>query len=124
VENPDVVIVLDPTLLEGVNVCEGLSDDGVLIVNTNESPKEIRARCGMAKGKVYTVAATDISLRELKRNIPNTPMIAALVTVTGILKLDAVIENFRKKYADKFRPEVIEANVRAMQTAGEQVKSE
>jgi pyruvate ferredoxin oxidoreductase gamma subunit len=124
IENPDVVLVLDPTLIDAVDVCEGLRDNGVLIVNTQESPADVRQRCGLTKGKVYTVPATDIALKELKRNIPNTPMVAALVKVTRILKLDAVIENFKKKYSNKFRPEVIEANVRAMQTAGEQVKSE
>jgi len=124
VENPDVVVVLDPTLLDAINVCDGLLDDGILLVNTTESPQDIRKRCGMVKGKVYTVGATDISLRELKRNIPNTPMIAALVKVTGILKLDVVIENFKKKYAAKFRPEIIEANVRAMRAAADEVKAE
>lgn len=124
VENPDVVVVLDPTLIESVNVCDGLSDDGILIVNTADSPKVIRARCGAFKGKIYTVPATDISLRELKRNIPNTPMVAALVKVTGILKLDAVIDNFRKKYSHKFRPEIIEANIKAMQAAASEVKAE
>jgi len=124
VENPDVVIVLDPTLIESINVCDGLPDDGVLIVNTSDTPQNIRKKCGLAKGKVYTVPATDISLRELKRNIPNTPLVAALVKVTGILKLDAVIDNFRKKYSHKFRPEIIEANIKAMQAAASEVKAE
>ncbi len=124
IENPDVVVVLDPTLLDAVNVCDGLSDGGILIVNTTEAPQDIKKRCRAERFKVYTVAATDISLRELKRNIPNTPMVAALVKITGILKLDAVIENFKKKYAGKFRPEVIEANVRAMKAAADEVRSE
>ena len=124
VENPDVVVVLDPTLLETINVTDGLSDEGALIVNTADSPKKIREACGAFKGKIYSVPATDIALRELKRNIPNTPMVAALVKVTGILKLDAVIDNFRKKYSHKFRPEIVEANVKAMRAAAEEVKSE
>jgi pyruvate ferredoxin oxidoreductase gamma subunit len=78
----------------------------------------------MTKARIYTVSATDIALRELKRNIPNTPMVAALVKITGILKLDTIIENFKKKYASKFRPEVIEANVRAMRAAADEVKAE
>ncbi len=124
VENPDVVVVLDSTLLDSIDVCDGLSAEGVLIINTAESPKDIRKRCGIAKGRVYTVPATDISLRELKRNIPNTPMVAALVKITGILKLEAVIDNFRKKYSHKFRPEVVEANIKAMKAAAEEVKTE
>ena len=124
IENPDVVIVLDPTLLDAVDVSDGVLDDGILIINTTESPADIRKRCNIPRGKIYTVPATDISLKELKRNIPNTPMVAALVKITGILKIDAVIDNFRKKYAAKFRPEVIEANVRAMRAAIDEVRSE
>jgi pyruvate ferredoxin oxidoreductase gamma subunit len=124
IENPDAVVVLDPTLLDTVSVCDGLLDDGILLVNTTESPQDIRKRCGMTKARIYTVSATDIALRELKRNIPNTPMVAALVKITGILKLDTIIENFKKKYASKFRPEVIEANVRAMRAAADEVKAE
>lgn len=124
VEHPGIVLVLDPTLIGAVSVCDGLLDDGVLIVNTTESPRDIRTRCGMQKGKIYTIAATDISLRELKRNIPNTAMVAALVKVTGILELDTVIDNFKKKYASKYRPEVIDANVRSMKAAADEIKSE
>lgn len=123
VTRPNVVVVLDSTLLETVNVCDGLVDEGILIVNTNKSPAEVKKRCDASRARVYTIAATDIAIREFKRNIPNTPMIGALIKITGILSLDRVIENFKKKYSSKFKPEIIKANVRAMKVAFEEVKS-
>jgi pyruvate ferredoxin oxidoreductase gamma subunit len=121
---PDVVIVLDPTLLRMVNVCDGLLKNGALIINTNKSPQEMRKELGVNIDKIATVAATDIAIREFKRNIPNTPMIAAFVKVTGILKLEEVIDGFKKQSTGKFSPEIIEANIRAMKAAYDEVKTE
>ena len=119
---PDVVVVLDSTLIGMVDVCEGLSKDGVLIINTNKNPQEIRKCFETPIGKIATVAATDIAIREFKRNIPNTPMIGALVKVTGILKLEDILEGFKKQYSGKFGPEIIEANLKAIKAAYNEVK--
>lgn len=124
ITNPDVVIVLDPTLIQTVDVCEGLSKEGVLIINTNKTPNQIRKEFAKGIGKIATIDATDIAIKELKRNIPNTPMIGALVKVTKIIKLEDTLEGFKKQYSGKFSQEVIEANLRAMQTAYNQVKVE
>ncbi len=124
VTEPKVVVVLDPTLLEVIDVTEGLPDDGILIVNTNESPKELRERLRIKSKKIFTVPATDIAIKELKRNIPNTPMIAALVKATSILEIGTVEKNFKEKYSKKFNSEIIEGNLRAMKTAFESVKGE
>ncbi len=124
VTDPKVVVVLDPTLLEVINVTEGLTEDGILIINTNESPKDIKERLKIKNIKVFTVSATDIAIKELKRNIPNTPMIAALLKVTGILKIEKVCSNFKSKYSKKFNPEIIEGNLRAMKSAYDSVRGE
>ena len=117
VTDPELVVVLDPTLLEVIDVTEGLAEDGTLIVNTNESPKDLRQRLDIKGRKIFTVPATDIAIKELKRNIPNTPMIAALVKVTGILDIKTVEKNFKEKYSKKFNPQIIEGNLRAKETA-------
>jgi pyruvate ferredoxin oxidoreductase gamma subunit len=124
VTDPELVVVLDPTLLEVIDVTEGLVEDGTLIINTNESPKDLRQRLDIKGRKIFTVPATDIAIKELKRNIPNTPMISALVKVTGILDIKTVEKNFKEKYSKKFNPEVIEGNLRAMNTAFEAVIGE
>lgn len=124
VTDPKVVVVLDSTLLEVINVTEGLAKDGTLIINTNESPKDLRGRLDIKGRKIFTVPATDIAIKELKRNIPNTPMIAALVKVTGILDIEMVKKNFKEKYSKKFNPAVIEGNLRAMDEAFKSVEEE
>lgn len=122
VVSPDVVVVLDPTLIGMVDVREGLSKEGVLIINTDKGPEAMRKELAMEAGKMATVDATAIAIKEFKRNIPNTPMIGALLKAAGILKLEDVLEGFKKQYSGKFSSEVIEANLRAMKTAYNEVK--
>src|SRR3989338_8786448 len=66
VTDPDVVVVIDPTLLGYVDVTEGLSDKGILLVSTEQSPAEIRKLTNFTKGKVGTVDASRIALETLK----------------------------------------------------------
>jgi len=124
VTEPSVVVVLDPTLLETVNVIQGLPADGVLIVNTSQSPQEIREQLHLNGQKVYTVDASSISKETIGRDIPNTPMLGALVKVTGLLDFDSMLENTRKRMEKKFRtrPEVVEGNVQAIRRAYEEVQ--
>ena len=124
--NPDVVIVLDPTLMDGVDVTEGLPQDGVIIVNTNKSPADIKKELKISGAiKVYTVDASTISKETIGREIPNTPMLGAFIKVTGILDFKDMIEDTRKKLEKKFKskPEVIEGNIKAIERAYSEVKS-
>lgn len=122
VTNPDVVVVLDPTLLGTIDVAAGLKDDGVVLVNTDKNPTQIKQQLGI-KQQVYTVDANKISLEELGRVIPNTPMIGALVKVTCLMEVDNVIKTFRASFEKKFSPEVLEGNINAISKASQEVKS-
>lgn len=122
--NPDIVVVLDKTLIGKVNILEGLPSDGILIVNTTQSPKEIREQLGISDRKIYTVDATGIALETIGRPIPNTPMLGALIRVVPIISLDEVLNQFRKKFEGRFRPEVVEGNLQAIKRAYEEVKGE
>lgn len=121
ITDPDIVVVLDPTLLDVEDVTAGLVKGGTVIVNSTESPEALRKRLGLDGEKVYTVDATGISIDELKRNIPNTGMLAALAKVTGFLSVDDIIEEMKAKLEGKFRPEIVEGNVRAIRRAFEEV---
>jgi len=126
VTNPDVVVVLDPTLIESVNVTEGILEGGILIVNTERSPNDVRSDCNIKGGiKVFTVDASKISTETIGKDIPNTPMLGALVKVTGILDFKEMLEDTRHKLEKKFKskPEVIEGNLKAIERAFNEVNS-
>ena len=124
VTNPDMVVVLDPTLLKVVDVTEGLIEDGKLVVNTTLSAPELRIQMGVKGRDIYTIDATGIALKNLGKAIPNTPMIGALVKATGMLDINGVTEDFRKKFANKFREDIVEGNVNAILEAYQEVKGE
>lgn len=119
--HPDIVVVLDASLLSGVNVTEGLKENGVVLINTHEEPSEIRKMLGIAKGKVYTVDATQISIDEIGRPIPNTPMMGALVKIVPALQIDPILKDVEKKFKAK-GDAIVQGNFRAIRRANEEVK--
>ena len=124
IENPDVVVVLDITLIGQVDVISGLDpENGILLINSPRPPEEIRKRLNF-EGKIYTVDASKISMETIGRNIPNTPMIGALIRVTDLLKIDELLEDVKKKLSAKFRnrPEIVEGNLKAIERAYNEVK--
>ena len=122
IENPDVVVVLDPTLLGTVRVADGLDAEGTLVVNTPMPPDEARAATGFTAGKVYTVDASHIAIEEIGQEITNTPMLGAFVRATGLFGVAQVAGQLRASFGKKLAPEAIEANVRAMQRAAQEVQ--
>jgi pyruvate ferredoxin oxidoreductase gamma subunit len=122
IQSPDIVLVLDPTLLEAVNVAEGLKEDGILLVNTDDSPAKVRDLVGFRSGKVFTVDATKIALETLGREITNTPMLGAFAKATGILSVDEMMAQTRKQFGDKFGTEVVARNVEAVKRAADEVQ--
>jgi len=124
--NPDIVIVLDPTLIDTVDVKEGIPDGGTIIINTEKSPADIKKELGISGSiKIYTVDASTISKETIGREIPNTPMLGALIKAAGILDFNAMVEDTKKKLEKKFKskPEVIEGNIKAIERAYKEVKS-
>jgi pyruvate ferredoxin oxidoreductase gamma subunit len=123
IEFPDVVVVLDETLLPIVDVANGLADDGVLIINTCTPPETVRKALHIDKARVACVDASGISQDTLKRDMPNTPMLGALASLTGLFTLDQITEHLRKTFGKKFSQEVIDANVAAVTRAYTEVQS-
>lgn len=120
--NPDIVVVLDDTLLSTIDVTEGIKDDGVVIVNTVKSSDEIREILGVGDNiKVAVVDASGIALDTIKRDIPNTPIVAALSKVTGVIPIDALKENLVDSFSKKFTQEVIDNNLASVDRAYEEV---
>ena len=107
VYEPDVVVVLDPTLL-GPAVVEGLKPDSKVVVNTNESAAEVKKRLGLKKTETWVVDATGLALKVLGVNITNTALLGAVVRASGMVKLDSVLEVVRERFSGKVRDQNIE----------------
>ena len=124
VRNPDAVVVLDSTLMDTIDVAAGLSEEGVLLINTSQSPQEIRQKLNLKKRKVFTVDASSISLDILGRNLPNTPMLGALIKATDLLGIDTIISAIKHKFEKKFSSRILEGNIQAIRRAYEEAKGE
>lgn len=113
---PDLVVVVDETLLHSVDVTAGLKEDGAIIINTSKAPDEVRPLLNGYKGKVYTLDAREISVKALGKYFPNSPMLAAAVAVSKVMEKDAFINEMQASYQHKFakKPEVIEGNMKAL----------
>ncbi len=113
---PDLVVVVDETLLHAVDVTAGLKKDGAIIINTAKTKKEILPLLHGFTGMVYTLDARRISEETLGKNFPNTPMLAAAVAVSGVMQREEFVREMRMAYEHKFakKPEVIEGNMMAL----------
>ncbi len=122
VRKPDIVIVIDPTLLGSVDVTEGLEDNGILLVNTEKSPEDIRKIVNFKHGKVGTVDATKIALETLKIPMPNMPMLGAFLKVNTIVSIDEVSEIVKVKFIKKLGEEKTKANIEGIKRAYNELK--
>ncbi len=120
--HPDVIVVVNPNLIGMVDLTEGLKEDGIAIVNTPDSPEEVRKKLGLKGGKVATLDATRIAMDTLGRDIPSTLMLGAVAKVTGLVSLDSVLHCTKERLGEKLRAEVVEANLTALKRAYEEVK--
>ena len=122
---PDFVVVVDDTLLESVNVTAGLKSTGAIVINTTKSADYLKSKLNGYEGKVYTIDARKVSMECLGKYFPNTPMLAAIVKVTGIMSDDDFIKDMEGSFKHKFakKPEVIDGNMKAIKMALNEVKS-
>jgi 2-oxoacid:acceptor oxidoreductase gamma subunit (pyruvate/2-ketoisovalerate family) len=118
--NPDVVAVLDPTLLKTVPITRGVSEEGLILVNSNDSPIEIRKMLKTDKSRIWTVKATDIAIRILGLPITNTAMLGAVANITGIVSLTSL----EKVVNQRFRKDIAEKNFFVIQEAFKEIRSE
>jgi pyruvate ferredoxin oxidoreductase gamma subunit len=122
VTDPDIVVVIDPTLLDTVDVAEGLGEKGILVVNTHQSVDAIREKTKYKKGKVAVCDATKISLDTLGIAMPNTPMLGALLKVNPIVPVETLVGEVKKKFLKKIGEEKTEANIKGIKRAFEETK--
>lgn len=121
---PDYVVVVDDSLLDCVNVTAGLNPDGAIVINTTKDSNTIKSKLKDYKGKVYTIDARKISVEALGKYFPNTPMLAAIVKITGVMTDSELLEDMKSSFKHKFakKPEVIDGNMKALEMALSEVK--
>ena len=110
ITTPDMIIVLDHTLLDEVNVADGLKDDGLVILNGAKSPEEYDFQ-----GR--KVAVCDVTHHAVQAGLPpgivNSGIIGAFSKATGLVEIDVLLEAIQKEFSGK-RPEL---NAKAAQLA-------
>ena len=121
---PNYVVVVDDTLLETVDVTAGLKTNGAIVINTTKSSDYLKSVLKGYQGKVYTIDARKVSTQALGRYFPNTPMLAAIVKVTGIMNDEDFLKDMEGSFKHKFakKPEVIDGNMKALEMALKEVK--
>jgi len=119
--HPDVVVVLDNTLLKTVPVTAGIDqDDDCIIINSSEEPSILKKSLHITKGKVWTVPATEIAIKILGTPITNTALLGVVAKATGIVTLEGI----HKTLQERFRTDLAEKNFAVIQEAYKEAKVE
>jgi len=114
VYQPDVVVVLDPTLLNIVDVSAGLKPKGTVIINSAKSAEQLQKQYGF-KGRLATVDASKIAMEEMRVPITNTTMLGALIKATGMTRLPSMEKPLKARFG-----KIAERNQKSMQRAYEE----
>lgn len=122
--DPQYVVVVDESLLESVDVTSGLKKDGAILVNTQRPKEEIIPHLKGYEGKVYTIDAYKVSMETMGKYFPNTPLLAAIVKVAGIMDEEIFLREMKASFEHKFasKPEVIDGNMEALKMALKEVR--
>ncbi len=122
--NPDYVVVVDDSLLTAVDVTAGLNQNGAIIINTTKNGDELKSLLKGYSGDIYTIDVRKISIETLGKYFPNTPMLAAVVKVSGVIEEKDFLKDMEGSFKHKFakKPEVIEGNMKALEMALKEVK--
>ncbi len=114
--DPDIVIVLDETLLDSQIVTEGLDKNEVLIINSNKAQYEIKEKIRF-NGKIYCVDANEISMSVIGQLRPNTVILGKIIQVSEVAGLNSIINEFRRIFEEKIGKDNCEKNILAIEKA-------
>ena len=121
---PDFVVVVDDTLLEAVDVTKGLKKEGAIVINSARPAEELLPYLKGYEGKVYSIDARAVSIEALGKYFPNSPMLASIVKVSGLMEEGKFLEEMENSFKHKFasKPEVVAGNMKALTLALQAVK--
>jgi len=113
---PDIVVVLDPSLLKDINVTEGLKKKGIVIVNTNKPAKKL----GIKNFEVHIADATTVALRIFGQDIVNTAMLGAFAAATKLVSLESLYKGVEQRFEGNEK--MIESNKKAIKEVYNKLK--
>ena len=112
--NPDVIVIIDPTLIILDGTLFNTREGQIVIVNSSSAPKLM--------GKIFTVNANAIALELLKAPITNTTMLGAVSKATGYFSLEELKQEITEEFSNKLSPELLKNNIAAAERAYNEVK--
>lgn len=120
---PNYVVVVDETLLHTVDVTKGIKKGGAILINTERKSEDLIPYLNGYEGKIFTINAREICNKTLGKYFPNTPMLAAIVKITGLIEPQQFLDEMEKSLKHKFakKPEVLDGNMKALKMALEEV---
>lgn len=120
---PNLVVVVDDTLIKSVHVTKGIKEGGAILVNSSKSIEDIRKSLAGFEGAIYSIDASKISMECLKMNFPNTSLLAAVVKIANLMSKEELEKNMLDSFKHKFskKPEVIEPNMLAVMRSYDEV---
>lgn len=121
VQTPDVVVLFDDTMLSNKDIITGIKENTMLLINTTKSLERVRETTGF-KGKLGIVKATNIALDEIKRNIPSTVMVGALVKMTDLVPISTIKDKVNNEFVGKFSDQVVKGNLNAVERGYQEVQ--
>jgi len=116
--NPDVMVVLDDTLLETENIIQDLKEGTILIINSVKKSEELSEQLNFS-GKIYAVDASGISLQIIGQPRPNTVILGKIVQITKVAKLESIQKEFQEIFEKKIGKIACDKNIEAINRAYE-----
>jgi len=120
--NPNILVIIDPTLLPLNGTLFNITPDMIVVVNSSDTPDTIKKNLNV-KGNIYSVDATQIVLDILKVNIPNSAMLGALAKTTDIFTINDIKDEFNKEFEEKLGSEKVAQNYQVIDKAYSQVRN-
>ena len=118
---PDIVIVLDPTLIGKVKITAGLKKDSIILANYYGEPEELKSAL-KAEVKCFAVDATKISIEEIGKPTVNTSILGALAKISNVVSFDSLNEQVVSKFTGKLPEKVVAKNIDALKRAYSEVR--
>lgn len=119
IKNPDILVVLDETILKSDEMMKNiiLNKDGIILINSKKIPREIISKTTGLSGKMYTIDASGLAIKIIGKPNPNVVILGYLIKITEIVKISNVIKVFESIFKEKIGEELTKKNILAIEKA-------